>query len=240
MQHFDEKTSKKLDHYVYALLDEGKIFYVGKGQGNRLFQHIQEEIPEDQEGSKKLQKIRDIKQAGKEVGHVIVRHGLNKNEALRLEATIIDLWNFEKKGLTNKNEGHQTIDNGIMTAEHAYRKYNAVPIETFDEPLIIININKTYRRNSGPNGIYAATRGDWTLDRSHAEKAVYGLAEYQGLIVGVFRIDQWEEVDVPKGKRRRIRFSGEVAPDEVRDKYLNKSVAHLKKRGQSFPVRYFL
>lgn len=240
MQKFDEKTTQAMKHYVYALMDDNKIFYVGKGQGNRVFDHIQESVADDQACSAKLQLIRKIKKAGKSVRHIIIRHGLTEREALLLEATIIDLWEFEVKGLTNKASGHRTIEKGIMTADDIVRTVNAEPVQDFEEPSIVININRTYRRGSGPEGIYNATRGDWTLDRSKAERAKYAIAEYRGLIVEVFQIDQWERVDVLQGKRARIRFSGKVAADEVRRKYVNKSFSHLKKQGSVFPVRYFL
>lgn len=40
---FTEQVCEKLGHYVYRLIDprNGETFYVGKGTGNRVFQHLQ-------------------------------------------------------------------------------------------------------------------------------------------------------------------------------------------------------
>jgi hypothetical protein len=35
-------------------------------------------------------------------------------------------------------------------------------------------------------------------------------------------------------------FNGEIAPAEIRDKYINKSIAHLKKKGAASAIRYNL
>ncbi len=39
---FPIEVIAELKHYVYRLIDprNGETFYVGKGQGNRVFQHI--------------------------------------------------------------------------------------------------------------------------------------------------------------------------------------------------------
>ena len=41
MNGFSEKVKQKLGYYVYALVDprDNKIFYIGKGINNRIFQH---------------------------------------------------------------------------------------------------------------------------------------------------------------------------------------------------------
>lgn len=41
MNGFSDKVKQKLGYYVYALADprDNKIFYIGKGINNRIFQH---------------------------------------------------------------------------------------------------------------------------------------------------------------------------------------------------------
>ena len=41
MNAFNQKTIEELKYYVYCLIDprDSKIFYVGKGKGNRVFQY---------------------------------------------------------------------------------------------------------------------------------------------------------------------------------------------------------
>lgn len=73
----------------------------------------------------------------------------------------------------------------------------------------------------------------------------YALSEYRGLIVEVFEIiGDWYEVPRPEKKNKngesqiRWAFKGKVAEDQIRNKYINKSVAHLKKPGAANPIRY--
>src|SRR5437899_1217314 len=95
---FPPGVADKLKTYVYRLIDprNGETFYVGKGQGNRLFAHIREQVEAD-DPSNKLRRIRDIHVAGFEVAHVIHRHGMDEATAFEVEAALIDAY----PGLTN-------------------------------------------------------------------------------------------------------------------------------------------
>jgi hypothetical protein len=81
---FPAAVAVKLKTYVYRLIDprNGETFYVGKGRGNRVFSHIYaEQNLEGDEIDNKLKRIREIRLAGLEVGHVIHRHGLDDRTA---------------------------------------------------------------------------------------------------------------------------------------------------------------
>ena len=58
---FKQSVIEALQFYVYCLVDprDNKIFYVGKGKGNRVFQHAMNALDESAD-SLKLNTIRDI------------------------------------------------------------------------------------------------------------------------------------------------------------------------------------
>ena len=42
VKEFSKEAIDNLKYYVYKLIDprDGKVFYIGKGKGNRVFSHI--------------------------------------------------------------------------------------------------------------------------------------------------------------------------------------------------------
>lgn len=88
---FDDATSEALDFYVYCLLDDAhRPFYVGKGNGNRVFAHAHAALLEDGK-SLKLEKIREIiEESGKAPEQIIIRSGLSEQQAYTVESAIID------------------------------------------------------------------------------------------------------------------------------------------------------
>lgn len=61
-----QSVKEALGYYVYALVDprDRKIFYIGKGKGNRIFQHAEAALVENT-SDLKLDTIRSIISEGK-------------------------------------------------------------------------------------------------------------------------------------------------------------------------------
>jgi hypothetical protein len=82
---FPPGIHERLGYYVYRLIDSrnGETFYVGKGKGDRVFQHAigaLAPVPDEDAVDTKMQRIKDIRSAGLEVGHVIHRHAIKEAE----------------------------------------------------------------------------------------------------------------------------------------------------------------
>lgn len=251
---FGEKTIQELGSYVYALLDEeNKPFYVGKGYGNRVFNHVDMSIKEDI-STLKYDKIREIGHGN--VKYVIIRHGLTEEESFIVESSCIDLLFFLGYPLTNIQSGHKSLTKGLMSANEINRIYNAEPLDSMAEDCVIININRSYdniRRNNhslpSDSEIYDATKGIWAMDIKRAEQKKYVLSVYKGLVVEVFEVKKWlqekrhySSSSMKHGNSKRLgcSFEGEVATEDIRGLYVNKSIKHKIRRGNANPIRYEL
>lgn len=248
---FDLKTIQNLKSYVYMLIDprDEKPFYVGKGNGNRLFQHMECALKDIDVSLAKYEIIRAINKSNfVSPKHVVVRHGLTDSEAFQIESSLIDSLKFLGIELSNLVSGHNAAEKGIMTAEQIMGLYNAEDLTELPTDFIIININKKYpkARLVGPNAIFNATKGIWAISKSvlltKNDEIIrkYVLSEYKGLIVEVFEVTSWFQEDrgyTPKANkplgaiRKGWSFTGHVADPLVRNKFINKSIAFTKKQG---------
>jgi hypothetical protein len=260
---FDEKTRQELKYYVYILLDpqDDIPFYVGKGIDNRVFNHMECALTETDTSNAKYDKIREIIQLGQTIKHVIVRHGLSESEAFQIEAALIDTLTYCGLLLSNIVGGHNSIDKGLMTSEEIIRLYNSIPLKQMESDCILININKSYKRGNGTDPIYRATKETWLISDRKIPHIKYVLSEFRGLIVEVFEVDEWYQKLRPKNKTIRNQlgepilnekgkpikeivevtgygFNGKPAPEQIRNLYLNKSVAHIKQKGAAQVIRY--
>jgi len=238
---FPPDVVAKLKTYVYRLIDprNGETFYVGKGKGSRVFSHIRaEEGLEGDEIDNKLKRIREIRLAGFEVGHVIHRHGMDEKTAFEVEAALIDAY----PGLTNIAGGTGANDYGAMHAEEIIRRYSAEPA-VFRHKALLISVN----RSAAERSLYDATRYAWKINVRKAKKAEVILATMQGLIVGAFVADEWLEATAANfpgradgdGVSGRFGFVGAEAPDDIRKLYIGKRVPDsYRKRGAANPIKY--
>lgn len=238
---FPNEVIKELKYYVYRLIDprNGETFYVGKGKGNRVFEHMNCALAaeESDELNDKFQRIREITNAGLHVIHVIHRHGIeDESSAFEVEAALIDAY----PGLTNIAGGTGSADNGPMHAKEIIEKY-AAEEAVFQHKVIMITINRT----SAERSIYNATHLAWKLDKNRADRVEYVLAVIQGMIVGVFIADKWMEatkVNFPEleaDRTGRYGFNGKEAPQEIKTLYMRKRVPDsYRKKGASNPIKY--
>ncbi|WP_290699374.1 hypothetical protein [Lacinutrix sp.] len=241
---FDTKTIEHLKYYVYLLIDPitDEPFYVGKGLGNRVFYHVNNPLQIDIVNSKH-EEIKRIKSEGNQVKHLIVRHGLTESNALEIESALIDTFKFipkfEHYVRGNIQGGVNSIEKGLMTVNEVIRLYNAEPLNEIEENCVIININKTYDRGSGENAIYQATKEIWDITEYRRNRIEFVLSEYKGLIVEVFKVESWysKERGYNKGAKKYGKtylgygFEGTIAEQNIKEKYINKTISPFKKRG---------
>ncbi len=240
---FPPEVAAQLKWYVYRLIDprNGETFYVGKGRGDRVFQHAKGALKtnEDEDTTElKSSRIKKILALGLDVGHVIHRHNIETEEiAFQIEAALIDAYS----GLTNVVGGHESSDYGCRHVEEIVADYAAEPFEA-SEPLILISVAKSFEEE-GKN-VYEAVRSVWRLNPNTAKNFKLVLAHRHGIVVGAFRPREWLpatrknfpllEEDIPG----RIGFVGEEAEPEVAKLYINKRVPDVfRRKGAANPVR---
>lgn len=240
---FSPEVIEQLQYYVYRLIDPrtGQTFYVGKGKGNRVFAHVNDALKEydgesfeddnEDDVSSKIQQIRDIRNAGLEVIHIIQRYGLTEKEAFEVEAALIDAYGE----LTNIQSGHAS-DRGVNNAEVLQRELS---YEEYIEPdfrYLIIKINDRVLQERD-NNIYETVRSAWKVNLSKVEKYKYCLAVKNGVVCNVYYITEWQ----PDHRERsgRYEFIGEEAEEEIRKIFVNKRIpAKYRKKGMASPVLY--
>lgn len=260
MERFSEKSLLALgDYYVYGLIDPRteKIFYIGKGTGNRVFEHERESLGCPESEKLKLKTITDIKRAGLEVKKIIINDQLSEVEAYAAEATLINVFNYiSDVKLTNIVAGHHSTE--ALTVEE-YEKINgAVELDETDikHKIMVIKINKLYKREMDPDALYDAVRGLWRASYERAKSIEYVIGVYNSLIVAVYKPTRWyickeakdklprqDEVLTPKTENRVFfvdeAYENKEPMSEEAQFYLYKSIAGLKlNQGAQNPITY--
>lgn len=232
-------VAKQLGYYVYLYIDPitGRNLYVGKGKGNRALSHL------DIGRSTPLGRhIIQLRKRGLEPKIDMLVHGLKDEEtALRIEAALIDL--IGKNRLKNQVRGWQSMDVGRTPLTELITHYGARPVK-ITHPVILVRINQLFHPEMSELELYEATRGIWKLS-DRRENARYALAVYEGVVREVYEILRWHQSGTTRYRTRtdvkshdRWEFTGKIAPDRIRNRYLNRDVSGYFGKASQNPITY--
>lgn len=237
---FSQKVQEELGYYVYCLVDprDKKIFYIGKGVGNRVFAHACDALEYEDVSTEKLEKIREIIKSGHEVEHYILRHKLTEEDALTVESVLIDFLTYQEFNteslLTNIVAGHHQWNEGIKTVDQIMQIYDCKPLLLKPgHKLLMVNLNRTYMKKSEDgmrvnSDLYEITRKYWKVSKHNADQIDYLLGVYKGVVRCVLKpTTKWLPFKHrEKDGRITIRYyvEGVIDDKEGNDLYLNKDV----------------
>jgi hypothetical protein len=234
---FNQGTIEALAYYVYALVDprDNRIFYIGKGKGNRVFQHAKDSLNENDQ-SLKLDIIRSILREGKQVELYILRHNLTEEIAFIVESTLIDLLTYNKFNKTNLlaniAAGYHQWDEGIKNVDEINAIYNCAKIDVnHGDTLLLVSLNNSFNQKNAKGvyrrvDIYEATRKYWPIGKNSPQEIKYVLGVYKGVVRSVIEVESWTWTKIAEDgtifKKDRCVFEGKLIADSS---YLNTDVS---------------
>ena len=260
MDRFSEKSLLALgEYYVYGLIDprNKQIFYIGKGTGDRVFEHEQESQESLDSDKLKLKTISEIKDAGLQVEKIIINCNLTEPEAFAAEAALINAFNYVSDiGLTNIVAGHHSSE--ALNVDEFERVNGAVELQESDikHKIMVIKINRLYHRGITEDVLYNSVRGIWRASLKHVKTIDYVFGVYNSLIVAVYKPTAWfvckdakdklPRSDIVLDSRTENRvffidedFENQTPKDEAEEFYRYKSIAGLKlNQSAQNPITY--
>lgn len=203
-------NENKLGGYVYALVDptDDSVFYVGLAGGieakgnNRPDGHLVETLQQIKNGKilrDKNKRIAEIWDKDLNPKLLIVRRNLGRDEAIHVEAALIDLLNHMNLGnkhseLTNDQRGHGTKSHSIITEENRA----SLLVEKVQPISKIRNVwlfpIKNGLKDHGE--AYEAIRGDWRISRKYRGNEDYAIGLENGISRIVIKITKWSDTGI--------------------------------------------
>jgi hypothetical protein len=164
---------------------DGKVFYIGKGKGERCLDHLFED-----DDHPKVKRIQEIFAVGLEPRIEMLAHGLRtEQEAYNIESAAIGLLGLEN--LTNRVVGKDSLRFGWKGLSELEGYYAAKPVKITD-PVILIRVNQLYRHGMSAAELYDITRGVWKMDLERASFMKYVFAVYEGVVREVYEVEKWQ------------------------------------------------
>lgn len=240
--HLSQRVQDHLKHYVYLYLDprDKRVFYIGKGKGDRVLAHLA-----DDSHTERAARIKELRALQLEPQIEILRYGLNsQKEASLVESAAIDL--IGVSDLTNVVRGHGASEAGRSRLEDLTQELEAKDAEITDK-VLLINIAQLYHYGMSPLQLYEATRGVWKLDLARAKNVEYAFAVYRGVVREVYETASWfpggttEYFDRSRDSVKdsdRFEFVGRIADVAIQSKYRGRSVAGQWTQGAQNPIKY--
>lgn len=227
---FSSEVRDRIGYYVYRLIDprNGQTFYIGKGKGDRVFQHSIGELKvtdeERETDSEKIKTIQQIHSLGLDVIHIIHRHGMDEKTAFEVEAALIDA----TPGLTNIQSGYGSNDFGPMHVNELEQLYKSEILDIGEEKCLLIKVKQETVDNFG---LYQATRHCWKLNKNRLGNINYVISTVNGVVREVYNVTDWVPI------ADRWEFNGTVATDKSCWKY-KRIPDNYRRKGMASPCLY--
>lgn len=195
---FDELQKKKLGLYVYVLRDPDskKVFYVGQGRGDRVFDHFEDArkcLGKTSTPKEKERRILDIWERGKDVEWAIISHGLDPEKggeiSNQIESAVYDALK-ESKNATPLNDNLTPHSTFLSSTEVRMLSAEQIDPSLPYEVLFIFPIHKALAQGRLP---YEATRKFWTVSPEFRDRPAFAVGLKNGISVASYEIGHWEE-----------------------------------------------
>lgn len=240
------KKDNQRKFYVYCLVDSrsGAPFYIGKGTGNRIFQHEQlafkdgfkkidgELFSGESINNLKLETILEIKKTGNDIIRYIISFGLTNSEAFAAENALINYTNLiQKNDLTNLVSGHGSLGYLVESIEErfGYQRIDESAINS-DELILAVKIRNGFDLSKDDSLEYAfgkrddtnlksRTLGEWVIGKDKIEQIKYIIGVNAGAdnaVISAYEVSYKESESQPsKGGRTRYSFRALSSSDET-------------------------
>lgn len=186
--------------YVYALQDpnDQRIFYVGQGTGNRVFEHLdraEKLLKSHKRLTPKFEAIHMVWSRSRDVRLVVLAGGLNDREADLVESATLDALGISSNGeLSNAIAApHSSMVRVEDLAAAAYAHVD--PNRCYSKVLLFPSPRKQKNKD-----VYERCRRSWKVTKKHRDlgteaQATHAVAIVGGVSVGAYRVTKWNKLD---------------------------------------------
>ncbi len=191
---FSETSIADLKNYVYILVDprDERIFYVGKGTGNRVFDHELETGSSPQNIT-----ISEIQSLGLTVKKYIVHSGLNESEAFAAETALNNILRYLNIRLSNLQTAINLTHECCLTEEYErLHSKESLTKDGFSElnsyRIAFLNFNRISRKNTWSELEYEQFLQQYfRFKQSNLPDIVFVVRK--GVIYNCYKVENWRK-----------------------------------------------